>query len=223
MRIAPVILALTTVIALGAAAEDAYDLRPGGAEVYWTTATTAVEFAGVAHDLETSRLMVDYSEAANDWLYIGLSVGLTFDSAETQPLVANTDPAGYVFGLFTGVRFLELGGFALTAEARYLRDYSNGEDDLGSESSLHFAETSGRFGAMYRWQMLELQAGAYSLRLSGDVDSIGTVVGTAEMAEVDQSGAYGIARFKIDGGYALGLRAESGARDSLTFSFSARF
>ena len=222
MRIALASLVLVASLPGVAAGDGVYDRRPGGTEVYYAGTTTAVSVGGVEHDLDSSRLMLDYAESANDWLYLGFGVGLAFDQMSTEPLVANTDPVGYAFGAFAGARFLEMGPFALTAEARYQRIYTEGSDSA-SDSILKYGETSGRLGAAFRWQKLELAAGGYTLRLSGDIESTGTVAGTGEFEEVEQSGVYGAARLAIDGGYALGLRVESGARETVAFTFSTRF
>jgi len=223
MRIVPASLVLLASLSSAAfAGEDAFSHRPGGAEVYYASSTTAVSVAGVEHDLDSSRLMLDFAEAANDWLYLGFAAGLAFDQMTTEPLVTDSDPVGYAFGVFTGARFLEMGPFALMAEARYQRVFNEGTGSV-SITTLKYSETGGRFGAAFRWEKVELQAGAYTLRVAGDIESTGTVAGTATFEEVEQGGAYGAVRLKIDGGYVLGLRIESGARETLAFTFSTRF
>lgn len=219
MRFVPAIL--LAVAALPAAA-DPYEQRPGGAKVYYSSSTTPVEITGVEHELDSSRFMLDYAESANDWLYLGFAVGIAFDDLPTAALVADTEPAGYAAGVFAGARFLPLGPFAFTAEARYQRIYAEGSGAT-QDAVLRYGETTGRFGAVFRWQKLELGAGAYSLRLDGEAESTGGVVGTAEFDEVEQGGAYASLRLAIDGGYTLGLEAESGGRESFAFTFSTRF
>lgn len=222
MRIAPASLAFAATLSAVAAGADLYEQRPGGAEVYYAGTTTAVDFGGVEHDLDSARLMLDFAEAANDWLYIGGAVGLAFEQMPTHPLITDTDPVGYVLGAFAGARFLEVGPFALQAEARYQRVFTSGSDSA-SDSEIRYGETSGRLGAAFRWRKLEVQAGGYTLRVDGDVESTGGVVGTASFTEVETSGVYGALRLQIDGGYTLGIRGESGARETLAFTFSSRF
>lgn len=224
MRILTAILALAASVA-GAAENDhesLYRERPGGAEVYYAAHTTVVDVAGFERDLDSARFMLDYAEAANDWLYLGFSIGMTFDNMQAEPLVTDADPTGYGFGVFAGARFLEVGPFAVLLEARH-----NSIDGAGTgsaqESTLTYTETIGRLGATYRWQAVELAAGAFTLAVDGEVESTGGVVGTADFEAVESSGAWGSLRLRIDGGYALGLRFESGARETLAFTFSTRF
>ena len=222
MRLVPAILALASTLAAGASDVDRFAHRPGGAEVYYASTTTVVEIAGVEHDLDSGRLMLDFAEAANDWLYLGMTVGAALDSMPSAALVADTDPVGYALGAFAGARFLEMGPFALTAEARYQRVFTEGSG-AAQDTTLQYGETSGRFGAVFRWRKLELAAGGYTLRVDGEIESSGTPAGLADFTEVEQSGVYGGARLAIDGGYTLGVRLESGARESLAFTFATRF
>jgi hypothetical protein len=166
--------------------------------------------------------MLDYAEAANDWLYLGVSLGLGFDTMEAEPLVFDSDPSGYAAGIFAGARFLEAGGFALTAEARHNRVYNDGESATQT-ATLDYGETTGRLGALFRWRDLELGAGAYTLRIDGEIDATGTPTGSADFAETEQSGIYAGARIRIDGGYALGVKVESGAREGYALTFSTRY
>lgn len=220
MRTLTAILAVAATFA--AAGDDLYRQRPGGAEAYYVSVSTPVDVGGVEHDLDSGRLVFDYAEAANDWLYLGFSVGLSFDNMQSEPLIADTDPTGYTFGVFAGARFLELGPFALNLEGRHQRVADSGTGSV-QESEMQYTETSFRLGALYRWEKVELGAGGYTLAVDGDLESTGTVIGTATFAEVETSGAYALVRLAIDGGFALGLRAESGARESLAFTFSTRF
>lgn len=222
MRFVIAILVLVSSLPTFAAEHDRFAERPGGAEVYYATSTTAIDVAGVEYDLDSGRLMLDFAESANDWLFIGFAVGIAFDTMLSEPLVADSDPVGYALGVFAGTRFLEMGPFALTAEARHQRVYTEGSG-AAQESVLKYGETTGRFGAVFRWSQVELAAGGYSLRVDGDIESSGGVAGLASFTEVEQSGVYAGARLAIDGGYALGLRLESGARETLAFTFSTRF
>jgi hypothetical protein len=222
MRLALATLVLASSLPALAADHDRFAERPGGAEVYYASTTTVVDVAGVEHDLDSSRLMLDFAESANDWLYLGVAIGLAFDTMPSEALVADTDPVGYALGAFAGARFLEMGPFALTAEGRYQRVYTEGSG-AAQDAVLKYSEGSGRFGAVFRWQTLELAAGGYTLRVDGDIESSGGVVGLASFTEVEQNGAYAAVRLAIDGGYALGLRLESGARETLAFTFSTRF
>jgi hypothetical protein len=222
MRIVPASLVFVASLSAIAAGDDLYHERPGGAEVYYAGTTTVVSVAGVEHDLDSSRVMLDYAESANDWLYLGLAIGLSFDQMSTEPLIGATDPVGYALGAFAGARFLERGPFALLAEARYQRIYTEGSDGT-SDSILKYSESGGRLGAAFRWEKIELQAGGYTLRIAGDIESTGAAAGVASFEEVEQSGVFGAARLAIDGGYALGLRVESGARETVAFTFSTRF
>jgi hypothetical protein len=222
MRLVTATLALASALAAGASDVDRFAQRPGGAEVYYSSTTTVVDVAGVEHDLDSGRLMLDFAEAANDWLYLGFAIGLAFDSMPSQPLVADTDPVGYALGAFAGARFLEMGPFALTAEGRYQRIYTEGSGAT-QETTLKYSEGSGRFGAVFRWQKVELAAGGYTLRVDGEIETSGAPAGLADLTEVEQSGVYGGVRLAIDGGYTLGLRLESGARETLAFTFATRF
>jgi len=215
-------LSLAAALSTAALAEGAFAERPGGAEVHFASITTEVEVGGVTHELDSQRVALDFAEAANDWLYVGVAVGLAFEQLSTVALVDDADPSGYTGGVFVGARFFELGPFALEAEARHQRVYAEGSG-TAQDATLRYGETSARLTALFRWRKLELAAGGHTLRVDGEAEATGALAGAVEFTEVERSGVHGALRLAIDGGYALGVRVESGARDGFALTFSTRF
>ena len=207
---------------LAAAAADYQPQRPGGVEVYYSTRDTSLLMGGVENEFSQSRLAIDYSEAANDWLYIGLSLAFASDSATTDLLVDQTDPVGYVFGVFAGARMFERGAFAVKLETRFEREASEGTDGTDT-TTVRFGYANSRIGASYHFSEVELEVGGFVENVFGELERTGTLAGTEQVSEVDQGGMYAGLRIAIDGGYSLGLRAESGAHDLIAVNFSTTF
>lgn len=216
----PIVLALALAVAPAALAAEAS--RPGGAEVRFTASTTVVDVGGIEHELDASRFSLDYAEEATDWLSLGFTVAFSFDGMPSQALVAATDPSGYAIGVFAAVQPYARGPFAVNLEVRHLRDYTKGSDG-SSDSQMDFDETTFSGGLSWRFDAVELEAGAYTLKLDGEITSTGVVAGTADFEAAESSGTFAAVRLPLARGYALGLFAESGARETLAFTFSTRF
>lgn len=215
-------LCLIALAAPGAFADEADTWYPGGAETEFARVTTTLKVGGVAREFERSLFSFDYSEAATSWLHLGITVGLSFDAAQDEPLVGDSEPAGYLFGVFAGARLFQSGGFAADAELRYVGDYAEG-DASGDTTKLRLDETVARLALSYRFTTVELSGGAYAYAASGEVERSGVLIGKADLEEVDSGGAFGAVRLRTDGGFGLGLRAETGARESIAFVFSSTF
>ena len=221
LRLAVVPLAFVTV---AAAANPLADVA-GGTTTYYSNVASTYSVGGVDQEFSTGTLGLDYSEMGNRWLYVGLRLGIAFLDAESEPLIADDGIPGYVFGVFGGIRqnFFD-DRLGVNAEASYTRTWVSG--DIGATTdatSVKLGEGSLRLGLSYRFEALQLSAGAYSSNVVGDVTRTGLINGSASLEDTESSGAYAGLDVKIDGGFALGLRAESGARETVALTFSTGF
>jgi opacity protein-like surface antigen len=197
----------------------------GGTTTYYAQTEATYSVGGVDQVFTHSRLGLDYSEMGNSWLYGGITVGIVFLDAATEPLIADESIPGYMFGVFGGVqkRFFS-DKLAINAEARYLREWMSG--DIGAttdNTSVKFGESSLRLGLSYRFEDVQFSAGGYSSNVSGDINRTGAVPGSATFEDTETSGAYAGVDVKLYGGFAVGLRAESGARETAALTFSTGF
>ena len=212
---------LSLLVALPAAA-DPYAERSGGATAYYLRSEASYEVAGVERDFTHRRYALDYSEQANDWLHLGISMGLAFSEAPGEPLLATLEPSGYLFGVFGGAKLFEHGRFTVGVELGYLREVGDSADAT-DEVTLELSEGRAQLSAAYRFDALRLVAGAYALEVSGEIERSGGTPGTARFEQVEGSGALLGLELPLANQHALGLRVESGARDSVVLSFSTRF
>jgi len=216
------VLVLGVLVAPAASAADADLGYPGGAEVAFVHVTSTLAVGGIEREFQRSMLSVDYSEAATSWLHLGITGGLSFNAAEDEPLMGGNEPSGYHFGAFAGARLFRSGGFEVNCEVRYVGDYATG-DTTGDETNLRLDEGSARIALSYAFADLELVGGAYAYRASGEVERTGVLTGTLDIEEVETGGSFAAVRLRTDEGFGLGLRAESGARESVAFVFSSSF
>ena len=59
------------------------------------------------------------------------------------------------------------------------------------DATIDYDESGARLGALFRWRTLELAAGGYTLKVDGEIDATGGLIGSADFTEVGSSGAYG--------------------------------
>jgi hypothetical protein len=197
----------------------------GGSTTYYSNSTSTYSVAGVDQEFTKGTLGLDFSEMGNDWFYAGVSLGIVFLDAETEPLIADNGVPGYLFGVFGGIKhgFLE-DRLNINAEGRYAREWVSGDIGATTDStSVRTGEGSLRLGLSYRWESLQLSAGAYSSNVTGEIARTGVVNGSAAFEDTESSGAYGGVDIKLYGGFALGLRVESGARETAALTFSTGF
>lgn len=215
------------VLAFGAGIAQANPLADvvGGTTTYYSQTDSTYSVGGVDQDFRHKRIGLDYSEMGNSWLYGGITVGIVFLDAATEPLIADDNIPGYSFGVFGGVQKKFFSDkLAINAEGRYLREWVSG--DIGAttdNTSVRFGEGSLRLGLSYRFEDVQFSAGAYSSSVSGDISRTGVVTGSASFEDTESSGAYGGVDVKLYGGFALGLRAETGARETMALTFSTGF
>lgn len=219
------VIVLAALSSIGAHANPYSDTAGAFTASYSQTSAT-YSIAGVERDFTHHRYGIDYSEMGNDWFYGGIGVGLAFLDGASEPLISETSLPGYLFGLYGGVRYAMLDdSLALNLEARYLREWESGEisGSGGDQTTVRFGEGSVRLGASYRFAKVQLSAGGYSSNVVGHIERTGTVAGTADIEDTEQSGIYAGFEFKLDSGYAIGTRVESGAHDTLALTFSTSF
>jgi hypothetical protein len=197
----------------------------GGTTTYWSKTDSTYSVAGVDQEFSHNRIALDFSEKGNDWFYGGITIGFEFLDAQSEPLIADTGIPGYLFGVFGGVRQqIFMDGLAVNAEGRYFREWVSGSVQGGTdETSVKFGEGSLRLGLSYRFEEVQFSLGAYSSNVVGEITRTGVVSGTARFEDTDSSGAYLGADIKLYEGFALGLRAESGARETIAITFSSGF
>ena len=196
----------------------------GGATAFYAQTKATYSVAGTDRDFTMNRIALDYSEQANNWLYVGIRVGLSFLDASSEPLIDSTSLPGYYFGVFGGVRFFERGGFSITGEGRYARDWWHGTVS-GDALSVDEGEGVFQLGASYRINKeFNISAGGYSSNSEGHIDRTGTTLpGSADFTDTASTGAYaGIDVVLADGG-SLGFRWEGGANETLAFTYSVGF
>ena len=112
----------------------------------------------------------------------------------------------------------------INAEGRYAREWVSGSIGATTDStSVRTGEGSLRLGLSYRFDSLQLSAGAYSSNVTGEIERTGVINGSNNFEDTESSGAYGGVDIKLYGGFALGLRAETGARETLALTFSTGF
>lgn len=218
---------LLVLLSLSAALATANPLADvvGSATVYYSNTTATYSVAGVDQEFVQGRVGLDYSEMGNKWFYGGVSVGMVFLDAETEPLIAETGVPGYLFGVFGGVHkaFFDH-RLGIHAEGRYTREWVSGDVGATTDStSVRLGEGSLRLGLSWRFEPVQFSAGAYSSNVVGEVTRTGVIAGGAEIADTESSGAYAGLDIKLDGGFALGLRVESGARETVALTFSTGF
>lgn len=220
-RLALALLALFTSTAFANPMADV----AGGTTAYWSKTDATYSVSGVDQEFSHTRIAVDFSEKGNDWFYGGITFGLAFLDAQTEPLIGDTGIPGYVFGIFGGVRQrIFTDGLHVNAEGRYFREWESGSLSGGTdEASIKFGEGSLRLGLSYRFSALQFSAGAFSSNVTGEITRTGVVGGTARFEDTESSGAYLGADIKLYEGFALGLRAESGARETIAITFSSGF
>ena len=197
----------------------------GGTTTYYSKTDATYSVTGVDQEFSHNRIALDFSEKGNDWFYGGITLGLAFVDAQTEPLIADTGIPGYVFGVFGGVRQrIFTDGLAVNAEGRYFREWVSGKISGGTdETSIKFGEGSLRLGLSYRFEQVQFSAGAFSSNVVGDITRTGVISGTAGFEDTESSGAYLGADIKLYEGFALGLRMESGARETVAITFSSGF
>lgn len=220
-RLIALVLASTAAIATANPLADV----AGGTTTYYSNVATTYSVGGVDQEFNTGTLGLDYSEMGNRWFYGGLRLGLVFLDAETEPLIAESSIPGYVFGVFGGIhkRFFD-DRLGVNAEGSYTRSWVSGDIGATTDStSVRLGEGSLRFGLSYRFSQLQLSAGAYSSNVVGEVERTGVINGIASIEDTEQTGAYAGLDIKLDGGFALGLRVESGARETMALTFSTGF
>lgn len=216
-----------SLMALGAFCAHANPLADvaGGTTTYYSQTDATYSVGGVDQDFTHARVGLDYSEMGNSWLYGGVTLGIVFLDAPTEPLIADSGVPGYVFGIFGGVQKKFFSDrLAINAEGRYLREWVSG--DIGATTdatSIRFGEGSLRLGLSYRFEDVQFSAGAYSSNVVGEITRTGVVPGTADFEDTESTGAYAGVDVKLYGGFALGLRAESGARETVAITFSTGF
>ena len=218
-RLALFLLALSATLAHANPLTDV----AGGTTTYYSNTSSTYSVGGVDQEFTKGTLGLDFSEKGNDWFYGGVSLGIVFLDAETEPLVADNGVPGYLFGVFGGVEhgFLE-DRLNLNAEGRYSREWVSGDIGATTDStSVRTGEGSLRLGLSYRFESLQLSAGAYSSNVTGEVTRTGVINGSSSFEDTESSGAYAGLDIKLYGGFALGLRAESGARETLALTFSS--
>lgn len=218
-------LALALAASAFAAQANPFADIAGGTTTSYSQTTYTYDVGGLPQEFSHNRFGLDFSEMGNRWFYGGISLGLVFVDGETEPLVADEGIPGYLFGVFGGVRygFLE-DKLNVNFEGRYTREWESGDIDGTSDStSIRTGEGSLRLGLSYRFPDLQVSAGAYSSNVVGEVERTGTIVGTASLQDTESSGAYAGMEIKLFGGYALGVRIESGARETQALTFSTGF
>lgn len=212
-------------LALSAAVAQANPLADvaNGTTTYYSNVTSTYSVAGVDQEFSKGTLGFDYSESGNSWFYGGIRLGLVFLEAETEPLIADSGIPGYVFGVFGGIQkgFLDHRLF-VNAEGMYSREWVSGTIGGGTDStSVRTGEGSLRLGASYRFDEVQFSAGVYSSNVIGEVTRTGVISGTASFQDTETSGAYAGLDIKLNEGFAMGLRVESGARETMAITFSS--
>jgi hypothetical protein len=223
MRFAPH-AAIALLLAAPAALANPLSDSAGSTTVSYSNVKADYLVAGVERELTRERLMLDYSEMGNSWFYGGISAGLVFLDGESEPLIDDSSVPGYAFGVFGGIDlafFDERLGVHL--EGSYHREWVSGLTSTGDDTSMKFGDGSLRAGVSWRFSQVRLSAGAFSSNATGEIERTGLSPGTAQLEEVESSGAYAGLEIKLDGGYGFGARAESGARDTVALTFSTRF
>ncbi len=217
-------LSLLALFAASASANPLADVA-GGTTTYYSNVATTYSVGGVDQEFNTGTLGLDYSEMGNRWFYGGLRLGLVFLDAETEPLIADSGIPGYVFGVFGGIhkRYFD-DKLGVNAEGSYTRSWVSGDIGATTDStSVRLGEGSLRLGLSYRFGEFQLSAGAYSSNVVGEVTRTGVINGIAVIADTDTTGAYAGIDIKLDGGFAMGLRVESGASETMALAFSSGF
>ena len=197
----------------------------GGTTTYYSNVSSTYSVGGVDQEFSKGTLGFDFSELGNQWFYGGIRIGLVFLDAKTEPLIADSGIPGYVFGIFGGVckRFFD-NRLSVNAEGIYSRDWVSGTIAGGTdETSVRGGEGSLRLGLAYRFQTVQFSAGAYSSNVVGEVTRTGAISGTARYEDTESTGAYAGLDITLDGGFAMGLRAEAGARETMAITFSTGF
>jgi hypothetical protein len=213
--------ALLALVAQPAAANPFAD-HSGGATAYYQRGTSTYSVAAVDQDFTHRRFVLDYSEQANGWLHLGISMGLAFTEARGEPLLATLEPSGYLFGVFAGARLLDKGGFTVDLGVGYLRETGD-TADATDEVTLTVDEGRAQLAVAYRFEAVRVMAGAYALDVSGEVERTGGTPGTATFEGTESSGSFVGVELPIGEGYAIGVRAEAGARSGVVVAFSTSF
>ena len=197
----------------------------GGTTAYWSKTDSTYVVGGLDQEFTHNRIAVDFSEKGNDWFYAGITIGLVFLDAQSEPLIADSGIPGYVFGVFGGVKkqvFLQ--GLDVNAEGRYIREWESGTVAGGTDdTSIKFGEGSLRLGLSYRMDSVQFSLGAYSSNVVGEVTRTGLVIGNANFEDSESSGSYAGVDIKLYDGFAMGLRVEAGARETIALTFSSGF
>lgn len=211
-------------VAVAASANPLADVA-GGTTTYYSSVATTWSVGGVDQEFDVGTLGLDFSEMGNSWFYGGVRLGIAFLDAENEPLIADDGIPGYSFGVFGGIhkRYFD-DKLGVNAEAWYARTWVSGDIGATTDStSVRLGEGSLRLGLSYRFESLQLSAGAYSSNVVGEVERTGVINGIADIEDTESTGAYAGLDIKLDGGFALGLRVESGARETMALTFSTGF